>query len=63
MINQRPASEEDNAMFIEWNAEQTEFSVWDAERIRNAFSFGNGTMEDFKRYMRDNKHKKFEKIK
>lgn len=50
-------------MFIEWNAEQTEFSVWDAERIRNAFSFGNGTMEDFKRYMRDNKHKKFEKIK
>lgn len=32
------------------------FIAWTEELIRNAFSFGNGTEADFKRYMNDNKH-------
>ena len=29
--------------------------IWDENRIKNAFNFGNGTKEDFQRYMNDNK--------
>ena len=31
------------------------YTVWDEDRIRKAFNFGNGTMVDFKRYMENNK--------
>ena len=48
--------------YREWNKDRTAYNVWDANRIKNAFNFGNGTMEDFKRYMRDNKHVFFEKV-
>ena len=29
--------------------------IWDENTIRAAFNLGNGTKEDFKRYMDDNK--------
>lgn len=29
--------------------------VWDENRIKNAFNFGNGTKADFQRYMNNNK--------
>lgn len=29
--------------------------IYDDERIKNAFNFGNGTILDFKRYMNSNK--------
>ena len=29
--------------------------IWDENTIRNAFSLGNGTEDDFRRYMNDNK--------
>lgn len=29
--------------------------IWDADRIRHAFNFGNGTEKDLHRYMTDNK--------
>lgn len=31
------------------------YILWDEERVKHAFNFGNGTMKDFKRYMKDNK--------
>lgn len=31
------------------------FNCWDSERIKNAFRFGNGTINDFKRYINLNK--------
>lgn len=49
-------------IFREWNSDRTDFNIWDADRIRNAFNFGRGTLEDFKRYMHDNRHKHFEVI-
>lgn len=33
------------------------YSVWCNEKIKLAFSFGNGTEKDFKRYCKDNKCK------
>lgn len=30
------------------------YSVWCNEKIKKAFSFGNGTEKDFKRYCKDN---------
>ena len=30
------------------------FTVWNNERVKLAFNFGNGTEKDFSRYMRDN---------
>lgn len=33
------------------------YSVWCNEKIKKAFSFGNGTEKDFKRYCKDNKCK------
>lgn len=35
------------------------YSVWCNEKIKLAFSFGNGTEKDFKRYCKDNKCKIF----
>lgn len=32
-------------------------SVWCNEKIKLAFSFGNGTEKDFKRYCKDNKYR------
>ena len=29
--------------------------IYDDERIKNAFNFGNGSISDFKRYMNNNK--------
>lgn len=29
--------------------------IWDENTIKQAFNFGNGTEEDFQRYMHDNK--------
>lgn len=29
--------------------------IYDDERIKNAFNFGNGTIPDFERYMNNNK--------
>ena len=49
-------------IYLEWNADKTNFNVWDNERIRNAFNFGNGTIKDFERYMKDNKHVFFERV-
>lgn len=31
------------------------YNKWNESRIRRAFNFGNGTMKDFERYMKDNK--------
>ncbi len=28
--------------------------LWDAERIKKSFNFGNGTKKDFNRYKKDN---------
>lgn len=33
------------------------YSVWCNEKIKKAFSFGNGTEKDFERYCKDNKCK------
>lgn len=33
------------------------YSVWCNEKIKLAFSFGNGTEKDFKRYCKDNKYR------
>jgi len=30
------------------------FFTWTAENLKNAFSFGNGTIDDFRRFARDN---------
>ena len=30
------------------------YSKWDKKRIKGAFNFKNGTLKDFKRYMKDN---------
>jgi hypothetical protein len=30
------------------------YNIWDDKRIRAAFNFGNGTMNDMIRYMMDN---------
>ena len=30
------------------------FTIWTPERIKGAFNFGHGTMEDFKRYKKNN---------
>lgn len=46
----------------EWNPDRTDFNIWDDDRIRNAFNFGHGTLDDFKRYMHDNRHNHFEVI-
>lgn len=31
-----------------------EFFTWTDENLKNAFSFGNGTLKDFSRFARDN---------
>lgn len=31
------------------------FMIWDRDKIKRAFRFGRGTIEDFNRYRRDNK--------
>ena len=36
--------------------EQGFFTVWDSDRIKRAFNFGNGTLKDFKNYMENNKN-------
>lgn len=33
------------------------FSVWDDEKIKRAFSFGNGTRKDFERFIKSNHEK------
>ena len=33
------------------------FMIWDADRIKRAFSNGHGTMKDFERYEKDNSPK------
>ena len=33
------------------------FEVWDEERIRKCFAFGNGTKKDWKRFIESNKEK------
>lgn len=33
------------------------FSVWDDERIRKCFNYGNGTRKDWERFIKDNKEK------
>ena len=33
------------------------FDVWDDERIRKCFNFGNGTKKDWERFIKDNKEK------
>lgn len=55
-----PAESEATMLYIEWNRDKTDYTVWDDDRIRNAFNFGNGTHDDFKRYMRDNRKVVFE---
>ena len=32
-----------------------DFNIWDDERIKKAFNFGNGTRQDFFEYMKNNK--------
>lgn len=31
------------------------YTIWTAERIKKAFNFGHGTMNDLKKYMENNK--------
>ena len=31
------------------------YNIWNDERIKKAFNFGNGTIKDFNNYMNDNK--------
>ena len=33
------------------------FEVWDDDKIKKTFRFGNGTQEDWKRFIKDNKEK------
>ena len=33
------------------------YSVWDDARIKKTFNFGNGSMDDLKRFIKDNKMK------
>lgn len=40
---------------IEKATEYGFYSDWTEERIKGAFSFGNGTEKDLRRYMNDNK--------
>lgn len=42
-------------VFIEISKKSENFSIWDEKRIKGAFHFGNGTIKDFRAYMRDNK--------
>ena len=37
------------------NPGPTNFSYWDDDRIKKGFNFGNGSWNDMKRYMDDNK--------
>jgi hypothetical protein len=37
--------------------ESDSFDIYDEERIRRCFNFGNGTMDDLKRFIKDNKMK------
>ena len=36
---------------IEISKRSGDFTVWDDERIKNAFNFGNGTIKYFEAYM------------
>lgn len=49
-------------LYLEWNHGKTDYNVWDADRIRSAFRDGHGTLDDFKRYMRENQHVCFEAV-
>ena len=40
---------------IEISKRSGDFTVWDDERIKNAFNFGNGTIKHFEAYMSNNK--------
>lgn len=41
---------------IEYSKKNPElYNIWDSERVKNAFNFGNGTIEDLKRYANNNK--------
>ena len=51
-----------NMLYLEWNHDKTDYSVWDADRIRSAFRDGHGTLDDFKRYVRENQHVCFEAV-
>lgn len=33
------------------------FSVWDDEKIKRCFNFGNGTRKDFERFIKSNKER------
>lgn len=33
------------------------FEEWDSEKIKLAFAFGNGTIKDFMRYVKNNNYK------
>lgn len=37
------------------NIKNKMYNIWDMKRIKDTFNFGNGNIEDFKRYMQDNK--------
>ena len=49
-------------LYLEWNLDKTDFNVWDADRIHGAFRNGQGTFDDFQRYMRENRHACFEAV-
>ena len=42
-------------LVIEISKRSGDFTVWDDERIKNAFNFGNGTIKHFEAYMSNNK--------
>ena len=46
---------ENKIIAIEISKRCGDFNVWDDERIKNAFNFGNGTIKNFEEYMRNNK--------
>lgn len=55
----------DDALFIETDIQIKSithaiktglYTTWDAARIKGAFSFGNGSIPDFIKYAKDNKH-------
>jgi len=41
---------------IEYNQTKTDYNEWTVDRIKGAFNFGNGTIKNFKEYVKNNKN-------
>lgn len=47
--------ETDKGLSLKQALESGKYNVWNNDRIKCAFNFGNGTMEHFMEYMQNNK--------